>query len=122
MHESRMIAEVVPPGFCAMEKVSGSRIATPLAPPRPGSTPMMMPSTTPMNMSSRLNGDRATPKPCISAWISSTCSSTQPERRLERALGQRHAEPDLESQEKCDADADGHGHDLEPGVLAEPPH
>ena len=31
MHESRMIAEVAPPGVCAMPKVSGSRIATPFA-------------------------------------------------------------------------------------------
>ena len=37
-----MIAEVGD-----IEKVSGSRMATPLAPPRPGSTPMMTPSTMP---------------------------------------------------------------------------
>ena len=30
-----------------MLKVSGSRMATPLAPPRPGSTPMMTPSRMP---------------------------------------------------------------------------
>src|SRR3954469_13600980 len=112
MHESRMIAEVVPPGFCAMEKVSGSRIATPLAPPRPGSTPMMMPSTTPMNMSSRLNGDSATPNPCINALISSTLSSAQPERGLERPLREGHPEPDLESQKKRDVDADRDRDDL----------
>jgi len=34
---------VVPPGDCAIEKVSGSRMATPFAPPRPGSTPMITP-------------------------------------------------------------------------------
>src|SRR6267142_774846 len=72
MHESRMIADVVPPGCCAIENVSGSRMATPLAPPRPGSTPMMMPRITPTNISIRLNGDKATPNPCISALISST--------------------------------------------------
>ena len=38
-----MIAEVG-----GMLKVSGSRIATPLAPPRPGSTPMITPSTMPI--------------------------------------------------------------------------
>ena len=37
-----MIAEVGD-----MLNVSGSRIATPLAPPRPGSTPMITPSTMP---------------------------------------------------------------------------
>ena len=40
-----MIAEV---GF--MLKVSGSRMATPLAPPRPGSTPMSTPSVMPISM------------------------------------------------------------------------
>ena len=40
-----MIAEVG-----GMLKVSGSRIATPLAPPRPGSTPMITPSTMPITM------------------------------------------------------------------------
>ncbi len=72
MHESRMIAEVVPPGCCAIEKVRGSRMATPFAPPRPGSTPMMIPRMTPTNISSRLSGDSATPNPCISAFTSST--------------------------------------------------
>src|SRR6266496_3774087 len=72
MHESRMIAEVVPPGCCAIENVRGSRMATPFAPPRPGSTPMMIPKMTPTNISSRLNGDTATPNPCISALTSST--------------------------------------------------
>ena len=38
-----MIAEVG-----GIEKVSGSRIATPLAPPRPGSTPMITPSVMPI--------------------------------------------------------------------------
>ena len=53
-----MIAEVGD-----MPKVSGSRIATPLAPPRPGSTPMMTPSRMPMTISSRLNGCSTTAKP-----------------------------------------------------------
>jgi hypothetical protein len=33
--------------------VSGSRIATPLAPPRPGSTPMMVPSVMPSTAKKR---------------------------------------------------------------------
>src|SRR6266581_3320823 len=72
MHESRMIAEVVPPGCCAIENVRGSRMATPFAPPKPGSTPMMIPRMTPTNISSRLSGDSATPNPCSSALTSST--------------------------------------------------
>src|SRR5688572_318671 len=96
MQESRMIAEVAPPGVCAMPKVSGSRIATPLAPPSPGSTPMITPRITPVNISSRLVGVMATPKPCISDWISSI--SVQAQQRLERALRQGHQEPNLENQ------------------------
>ena len=38
-------------------KVSGSRIATPLAPPRPGSTPMMTPSRMPTSIKARLYQD-----------------------------------------------------------------
>ena len=53
-----MIAEVGD-----MENVSGSRIATPLAPPRPGSTPMMTPSMMPTSITRRLNGWMTTAKP-----------------------------------------------------------
>ena len=53
-----MIAEVGD-----MLKVSGSRMATPLAPPRPGSTPTMTPSTMPTTISIRLNGCATTAKP-----------------------------------------------------------
>src|SRR5262245_9826114 len=120
MHESRMMAEVAPPGCCAMPKVSGSRIATPLAPPRPGSTPMITPSTMPVNISSRFFVDSAMTKPCASAWISST--SVQPEKSFHRALGQRHLEPQLEHQEEHHHGADAHRHDLPPAVLAEPAH
>ena len=57
-----------------MAKVSGSRMAMPLAPPRPGSTPISTPSATPSSISSRLSGCRATAKPCISRPISSIAS------------------------------------------------
>ena len=66
MHDSMMIAEV---GF--MLKVSGSRIAMPLAPPRPGSTPISTPSVMPMSMKPRFGRVSATPKPCIKLLISS---------------------------------------------------
>ena len=77
MHESRMMAEVAPPGCCAMENVSGSRIATPLAPPRPGSTPMMTPRMIPASISITLNQERATAKPPISEWISCIARAAQ---------------------------------------------
>src|SRR3972149_3703096 len=100
MQESMMIAEVG-----GMVKVRGSRIATPLAPPSPGSTPMSTPRTTPTSIRRRLNGDRATAKPCIKALISSKTRTpcdplVQAEQGLERALGQRNPEPHLEQQER----------------------
>ena len=53
-----MIAEVGD-----IEKVSGSRMAMPLAPPRPGSTPTITPSTMPSTISARLKGCATTAKP-----------------------------------------------------------
>ena len=53
-----MIAEVG-----GMVKVSGKRMATPLAPPSPGSTPMMVPRRMPITAINRLNGVKATWKP-----------------------------------------------------------
>jgi len=58
MQESMMIAEVGD-----MVKVSGSRMATPFAPPSPGSTPMITPSVMPTNISTRLYGVSTTAKP-----------------------------------------------------------
>ena len=43
--------------------VSGSRMATPLAPPRPGSTPMIVPSMMPITATKMLNGVSAMEKP-----------------------------------------------------------
>src|SRR5438552_16295436 len=101
MHESRMIAEVAPPGCCAMENVSGSRIATPFAPPRPGRTPMITPRMMPASISMMLNHDSATAKPPIRDWISCIRAGlVEAEPGFQRALGQRNLEPDLEHQEE----------------------
>src|SRR5258706_599735 len=120
MHDSRMIAEVVPPGSCAMPKVSGSRMATPFAPPRPGSTPMMTPRITPANISAMFFSDSAIANPCISDWISSI--STQAEPVLDRPLGQGNLEPDFEDYEKENAVAHADRGKRQPGILAEPAH
>src|SRR6185503_3874875 len=66
MHDSIMIAEVGD-----IENVSGSRIATPLAPPSPGSTPISTPSVMPTNISATLVGVSTTAKPWINALSSS---------------------------------------------------
>src|SRR5918996_5125185 len=120
MQESRMIAEVAPPGVCAMPKVSGSRMATPLAPPRPGSTPMITPRMTPVNISAMLVGVSATPKPCISAWISSMSVHADP--GFQRTLGQRHLEPDLEDEVEHHHRDDADGGHFPPRILPQPAH
>src|SRR5260370_24285359 len=61
MQESMTMAEVG-----SMVKVSGSRIATPLGPPSPGSTPTKMPSTRPTIISSSVFHVSRTAKPCMS--------------------------------------------------------
>src|ERR1700687_2747616 len=60
MDESITIADVG-----SMVKVSGSRIATPLGPPSPGSTPTKMPSTSPTIISASVFHVIRTAKPCI---------------------------------------------------------
>src|SRR6185503_7864792 len=120
MHESRMMAEVAPPGVCAMPKVSGSRIATPFAPPSPGSTPMITPRITPVNISARFLSDIATPKPWISDWISSI--SAQAQQRFDRSFRERHLEPDLEDQVEHDHRGDADDEHLPPRVASQPAH
>src|SRR6476661_2473039 len=123
MHERRMMAEVFPPGDCAIENVSGSRIATPFAPPRPGSTPMITPRMIPANMSIRLNHESATAKPPRRCWISSiSAASREPEGRFERTLRQRDLGPDLEHEEERHHRHDAHRGDLRPAVLPEVAH
>ena len=61
-----------------MVKVRGSKIATPLAPPRPGSTPMMTPSRMPTIIRARLYQDRATLKPPISEVSCPLCLPAVP--------------------------------------------
>src|SRR5258705_1194000 len=123
MPDSRMMAEVAAPGCWAMVNVSGRRIATPLAPPRPGSTPMMTPRTMPASISIRLNHDSATAKPPRREWISCIAAPLcEAEGGFQRTLGQRHAEPDLEHDEGRDHGAHAHQYDLRPPVLAEEAH
>src|SRR3954454_18088652 len=108
MHESITIADVGD-----MVKVSGSRMATPLAPPRPGRTPISTPSVMPTNIRPMFIGVRTTAKPCSSEF-SSTIRACSPEandqldaadgpggsiaqerERLEASLVERHLEPDF---------------------------
>src|SRR5262245_29173821 len=118
MQESMMIAEVG-----GMVNVSGSRIATPFAPPSPGSTPMITPRITPTNISIRLNGVSATLNPCRSEVISAKRAPlVELQPGLERAFRQRQLEPDFEQQEEDDADPDRDQRRREPRIAPEPPH
>src|SRR6188474_1369895 len=132
MQDSMMIADVG-----GIVNVSGSRIATPFAPPRPGSTPMMTPRMMPIIISSRLNGESTTAKPWNSALISTKvasplerlrptrcrgCSVGKEEERVPGALVERHLEPDLEHRKDHRADDHADRNALQPGVAAHPAH
>ena len=58
MQDSMMMAEVGD-----IVKVSGSKMATPLAPPKPGNTPIKTPKIMPTNISSMFIGVKMTLKP-----------------------------------------------------------
>src|SRR5689334_21599441 len=95
MHESITIADVG-----SIVKVSGSKIATPFGPPRPGSTPTNTPRRRPTSISARIFHVSSTAKPCrrsVSASIASARLETQ--GRFERTLGHDHVERDLERHE-----------------------
>src|SRR5687768_17651696 len=94
MQDGMMIADVGD-----MENVRGSRMATPLAPPSPGNTPMRTPRMIPTNIRSRFIGVRMTLKPWKRA-LSSVMSVPQEVQRLQPALVQGDLEPHLEHEEE----------------------
>src|SRR4029079_9260884 len=99
-------------------------MATPLAPPRPGSTPIRTPSVMPTNIRPMFSGVRTTAKPCSREFSSTirACSGeaddqlegteardasvAQERQRSEASLVERHLEPDLEHGEEGGADED----------------
>src|SRR5882672_2475165 len=114
MHESITIAEVG-----SMVKVSGSRIATPLGPPRPGSTPTKMPSTKPTSISDRILNVSRTWKP----WSRRpSASMLEAEQGLERALGHDDVERDIERDEHGGGEEKARQQRLPPRDLADPAH
>src|SRR3954470_14728534 len=111
MQDSMMIAEVGD-----MLKVSGNRMATPFAPPSPGRTPMMTPSTMPTSITRMLKGCKTTAKPWNRLAISSMtlalayqgqgCIRSEMEQIFDWSLRKRKKKPLLEHHVKCDRHAD----------------
>src|SRR5215831_13274654 len=114
MHESMTIADVG-----SIVNVSGSRIATPFGPPRPGRTPTKMPRTRPTIISDSVFAVSSTSKPCNR---SPSASMLEPQPGLERALGHDHVERDVEGDEhRYRKDESGHQR-LPPRDAADDPH
>src|SRR5258705_9811376 len=93
MQDSITMAEVG-----SIVKVSGSRIATPFGPPRPGSTPTKIPSTSPIIMRRRIFHVIRTAKPCSSKPKASMRILIS-EGRFERPLRHDDVEGDIEGHE-----------------------
>src|ERR1700754_2617540 len=98
MQDSITIAEVG-----SIVKVSGSRIATPLGPPSPGSTPTKTPSTSPTIISASVFQVRRTANPCRSRPKASIFSLPAgvlvAEGRFERPFRHDDVEHDIEGNE-----------------------
>src|SRR3954471_18619415 len=92
MHDSITMAEVG-----SIVKVSGSRIATPFGPPRPGSTPTKMPSTSPSIMSARIFQVSRTLK--LRRRSPTASIALAAEERFARPLRHDHVEGDVEGDE-----------------------
>src|ERR1044071_1756530 len=94
MQDSITMAEVG-----SIVKVSGSRMATPFGPPRPGSTPTKMPSTSPTIISASVFQVRRTRKPCARRENASMPGFLVAEPGFNRPLRHQHVEGNLESGE-----------------------
>src|SRR3954451_17123947 len=117
MQDSITIAEVG-----SIVKVSGSRIATPLGPPRPGSTPTKMPSTSPRIIKVMIFQVMRTAKPCNSNPNASMTDFLAAERRFERALWHDDVEGDVEGHEHHGGEHEGGEERFPPCDLADHAH
>src|SRR5580698_9872273 len=119
MEDSITMAEVG-----SMVKVSGSRIATPFGPPRPGSTPTKMPSTRPTIISASVFQVSRTAKPCRSrpkASMTLTGLSVA-EGRFERPFRHDDVERDVEGDEHDRGEDEGGQKRLPQRDLADQAH
>src|ERR1700682_1103407 len=121
MQDSITMAEVG-----SMVKVSGSRIATPLGPPNPGSTPTKMPSTKPTIIRASVFHVSRTAKPCMSrpkASITRVLSIYLIAKgRFERSLRHDDVEGDVEGHEHHGGEHEGGQQRLPQRDLADHSH
>src|SRR4051794_41678354 len=96
-----MPASMIRPVTGSRESVRGSRTATPVVEPRPGSTPTTVPMSTRTKHQSRFSADSAVEKP--STRLSSTSASDSDEAR-----GQGYVEEDDEHHVDGGDDREGH--------------
>src|SRR3569623_888027 len=95
MHDSITMAEVG-----SIKKVIDSRIATPLGPPRPGSTPTNTPRMRPTNIRPRIFQLSSTEKPWSRSEKASICSPfSVAEQGFERPLRHDDVKLDFEDEE-----------------------
>src|SRR5690349_10977306 len=119
MQDSITMAEVG-----SMVKVSGSRMATPFGPPRPGSTPTKMPSTSPTIISKTVFQVSRTAKPCRSRPKASMSlrGLLVAEGRFERPLRHDDVEHDVEGHEHDRGEDESRQHRLPQRDLADQSH
>src|SRR5205823_5133647 len=120
MQDSITMAEVG-----SIVKVSGSRIATPFGPPRPGSTPTKMPSTSPTIISASVFHVSSTAKPCIKrpkASMRDPVGLSAPEGRFERSLRHDDVERDVKSHKHRGGEHEGGEQRLPQRDLADQAH
>src|SRR4029079_9325676 len=94
MHDSITMADVG-----SIVNVSGSRIATPFGPPKPGSTPTNMPSTRPTIINASVFQVIRTAKPWSRRPNASICAFLVAQPRFERPLRHDDVESDVEGYE-----------------------
>src|SRR5689334_11913913 len=88
-------------------KVSGSRMATPFGPPRPGNTPTKMPSTSPTIIRSSVFHVRRTAKPWIRRPNASIAIASVPEGRFQRPFRHDDVEGNIERDEHRGREQEG---------------
>src|SRR3984957_3533284 len=110
----------------SMVNVSGSRIATPLGPPRPGSTPTKMPSTRPTIIRASVFHVIRTTKPCSNRPKASMKRLSRfalvTEGRFERSLRHDDVEGDIEGHEHDRSEQEGGQQRLPQRDLADHAH